>query len=310
MLTDAIQNRLNHYHSENLLRKRFIIESQSANQIVIQNKNLTNFCSNDYLGMADHPRVKKAFHEALAQYGVGSTASALVSGYLKIHRTLEEKFAETLNRERAILFNSGYQANLGVITTFANRNSTIIADKLCHASLIDGIILSRAKHFRYRHNDLDHAQQLLNKRNERGSLIITESVNSMEGDICDAKALAKIARDHSAMLLMDDAHGIGVIGKRGKGICDYHNLNQDDIDGLITPFGKALGGMGAVVTGKKDFIEALAQFARTYIYTTALPPAICYSTLESLHIFNDEPWRIAKLHQLIDLFLAEAKKEN
>jgi 8-amino-7-oxononanoate synthase len=302
MLAPRLRQLLSKFSAEHLLRHRDIIQPTWA---------MINFCSNDYLNLSTHPKVIKAFRQGAQQYGLGSGASPSVSGYTFAHHQLEEKLAEFLQRDKAILFNSGYHANLGVITTFANRNSTIIADKLCHASLIDGIVLSRARCKRYRHNDYSHAEKIFQLSRQRRDelLFITESVFSMQGDITNVKKLVSIA-NNEAMLLVDDAHGIGVLGKKGGGICDYYQLSQSDVPCLVTPFGKALGSFGAIVSGSSDIIDALIQCARTYRYSTALPPAVCSATLASLTVLMEESWRRSKLQALITFFIKEAKLRN
>lgn len=181
MLTKTLQKKLHAWEKECLTRERFILENKKSNKIILDGKELINFCSNDYLGLSDHPLVKKSFIEGVERFGLGSGASAVVSGFHSPHRALEENFSEFMNRDQAILFNSGYLANLGVLSTLANRDCTVLSDKLCHASLLDGIQLSHAKHKRFRHNDISHVKELLQKNN----LIVTESIFSMEGDISE-----------------------------------------------------------------------------------------------------------------------------
>jgi 8-amino-7-oxononanoate synthase len=305
MTTSRIQHLLINFDANHLLRERHVVDSQTHTRAVIKGKSLINFCSNDYLHISTHPDVKKAFIQGALEHGLGSGSSAMVSGYSKSHHLLEEQFAEFLNREKALLFNSGYHANLGVLSTFADRNSVVIADKFCHASLIDGIVLSRAKYFRYRHNDVHQAERLLGQVH-KNKLLISESVFSMQGDIAPIKQLSAFALQHNAMFLVDDAHGIGVLGDQGKGICEYYHLSQHEIPCLITPLGKSLGSFGAIVSGRTEIIDALLQLARTYRYSTALPPAICYATLAALKIIRNESWRRKKLQALIRFFIKEA----
>lgn len=280
------------------MRDRLVIEERQHTEVTLHGKNYLNFTSNDYLNLANHPDVKKAFMDGANQYGVGSGGSNLVSGYSKPHRQLEEAFCEFLQRDRALLFNSGYHANLGVMTALSNHASTIVADKLCHASLIDGIVLSRAKHYRYQHQDLSHAASLISHHDP--SLLVTESLFSMEGSITNAKKLSVIKRN--ALLIIDDAHGVGILGKNGKGICEAQELTQHDVPCLITPLGKSFGSLGAIVSGSEDLIEYLIQFARTYCYTTSLPPAVSLATLASLKLMQQESWRRETLHALIRYF--------
>jgi 8-amino-7-oxononanoate synthase len=268
----------------------------------------TRFNTNDYLGLATHPKVIAAFQQAAAEYGLGSGASPIVSGYSTLHHALEEAFAAFLKRDRAILFNSGYHANLGVITTFANRRTTIVADKYIHASLIDGMVLSRAKHQRYQHHDLVHADQLLSQIQNERTLFVTESVFSITGHLTDIEHCATLAKKHRTKLIVDDAHGIGVLGQAGSGIANQDATLNQAITCLITPLGKAMGSMGAMVSGTHEVIEEIIQSARSYWYSTALPPAICAGTLASLNVLQTEPWRQAKLQALIRHFNQAAKE--
>ena len=293
---------LEEYDKAHLLRNRQLIENRFDILVKVQNKWVVNFCSNDYLNIATHPKVKKAFAKAAYQYGLGSGASNLISGFYKPHYELEEAFAEFLNRDRALLFNSGYHANLGLFQTFANRNSMVIADKLCHASLIDGMVISRAKHLRFAHQDLDSADILLKEHAKKNCLVVTESVFSMGGDITDLKKLSNLAHKNQALLMVDDAHGFSVLGQNGKGTCDYFNLNQKDIPCLVTPLGKGLGSYGAIISGPHAMIENLLQFARTYRYTTALPPAVSKGSLAALKVLQEEPKRQEKIRLLSTCF--------
>ena len=302
MLTTHQEQLLAKNANEYLARSRHVIDKHDSRHIMLDGKQLINFCSNDYLGLASHPAVINAFIQGANDYGLGSGSSALISGYSKAHHALEEAFAFFLQRDRAILFNSGYHANLGVIATLANRNSCVITDKLCHASIIDGIVLARAKCLRYRHNDLVHAETLLKNNSAQHMLIVTESVFSMEGDTPDIKALCSLAKKYHATLIIDDAHGIGVN--------EFANLSQQEVPCLVTPLGKAVGSMGAIVAGSTDLIEMLLQFSRTYRYSTALPPAVCHATITALAIMQSESWRRQKLHDNINFFHQQAKLRN
>lgn len=291
-------------HEENVLtRKRFIIEARDDAYVWTQGKRLINFSSNDYLNLGTHPDVKTAFIKGVEQYGFGSGSSSLISGFYKPHHALEEAFAEFLGVKRAILFNSGYHANLGILTALCDSESIIIADKHCHASLIDGMRLARAKFFRFRHNHFDHAETLLKKYAHYPRILVTESIFSMEGNISDIKSLAALSRLHEALLFVDDAHGIGVLGKHGRGISEYFNLSAKDIPCLSLPLGKAFGSTGALVVGNEILMDVILQFARTYCYTTALPPAVSVATLEALKIVERETWRREKLQGLIQNFI-------
>ena len=300
--------RLLAHRNAGLERIQPLTEARTLTTLTMQEETFINFSSNDYLGLAQHPAVKKACCESIEKYGVGSSASFAVSGYFAPHQHCEEKCAAFLNRESAILFNTGYLANLGVITTFATPHRVILADKHCHASLLDGIILSRAKHYRYRHHDLSHCENLL--RAHPASLLITEGVFSMDGSISALPALSKLAKQNNALLMVDDAHGLGELGQTGRGTPEHHHLSEADIPILVTPLGKAMGCFGAIVAGRKEVIESLRQFAKTYRYTTALPPAIASAIIAALDIIEKETWRYETLQALIQFFIEEAKSRN
>lgn len=308
MLNFEVQRKIENYSINSLLRKREVVDLREDNRIIFDKVECINFCSNDYLGLATSETVKKAFIEGVQQYGFGSGSSALISGYFTPQKQLEEKFAEFLNRDRAIYFNSGYLANLGVISALNGRNNIIISDKLCHASILDGISLSKAKHYRYHHNNVTHLEKMLQSLN--GGTIITEGVFSMEGDISPIDKISKIADQNKSSLIVDDAHGVGVLGQNGGGICEYYQLSQKDVACLVTPLGKAFGAIGGVVSGTKELIEAILQLARTYIYTTALPPAIAVAAMQSLKIVQQESWRRDRLNNLIKYFIEQASQRE
>lgn len=267
---------------------------------------LINFCSNDYLGIRQHPRILQAFSAGASKYGLGSGSSALIGGYYPVHAELEERFAKFFQRDSAILFNSGYHANIGVITALANRNRRIFVDRFCHASILDAIVLSRAKYRRYAHNNTENLCHFLAKESCQHSLIISESIFSMEGDLAPVAELANIAKKYQSTLIIDDAHGVGVLGHYGKGICEQAGLSQEQVPVLVAPLGKAFGGLGAIVAGSSELIDSLVQFSRTYRYTTALPPAIAYAVLQALQIVATEIWRRERLNELIAFFCREA----
>jgi len=311
MLPKHIHKRLEEWKNKNRMRLRSIVQYRDHSHIVVKNKMLVNFTSSDYLCLATHPDVKKSFAKGAMTYGLGSTSAPLISGYSKAHYLLEETFAEFLGRDKALLFNSGYHANIGVITALCDRHSLIIADKHCHASLLDGMQLSRAHYIRFKHNTDKHAESLLKKTKQSSHpFIVTESVFSMRGDITIAQSLVKLAKKYQATLLIDDAHGIGILGREGKGIIEIAQLSQADLPCLITPLGKAIGSMGALVSGPADLIDTLVQFARTYRYSTALPAAICQATLCAIKLVKKESWRRESLIQLIRYFNDGAKARN
>lgn len=310
MLNSRLQSLLTAHESQHLLRVRTPVLARDETHVIVDGKSLINFCSNDYLNLSTHPDVIAAFIKSANEFGLGSGSSPAICGYSRLHQQLEEAFAEFLKRDRAILFNSGYHANLGVISALANRETDIIADKLCHASIIDGIVLSRAKHRRYQHSDIAHARALLHASKSQEKLLITESVFSMEGNIAPVCELAQLAAEHRATFIVDDAHGIGVLGKHGAGICEHLQLSQHDVPCLIAPLGKSPGGFGAVVSGSHELIETLLQLSRTYRYSTAMPAAICAATLTALTILSTEYERREKLQSLIQFFVKEALQRN
>ena len=271
------------------------------------------FCSNDYLGLANHPDVIAALKRGADTYGVGSGAAHLVTGHSVVHQTLEEALADFTGRARALLFSSGYLANLGVISALTGRGDQVFEDRLNHASLLDGARLSRARLRRYAHADPRALSRMLDAwmPNEAGSrLIATDGVFSMDGDLAPLPALVPIARQADAWLLVDDAHGLGVLGEEGRGSLAYLGLGPEQVPILVGTLGKALGTAGAFVAGSRELIETLIQRARSYIFTTAPPPAIAVATQESLRIARRESWRRERLQLLIRRFRAGAAELN
>jgi len=252
-----------------------------------------NFCSNDYLGLSAHPEVVRAFADAVMKYGVGSGASHLVTGHTREHEVLEEALAAFTGREKALVYSTGYMANMGVISALADQRGAIVGDKLNHASLIDGCRLSGARFSRYRHAESDHATELLAAIAPEvdSRLLVTDGVFSMDGDFAPMADLARACRVANAWLLVDDAHGLGVVGETGRGTCEHFGLGAEDVPILIGTFGKAFGSFGAFVAGDADLIDFLVQKSRTYIYTTALPPAVAAATFAALEVAQRDTWR-------------------
>ncbi|MDP2904330.1 MAG: 8-amino-7-oxononanoate synthase [Methylovulum sp.] len=287
--------------AQNLYRCRRIIDSPQGIHLQLDGKAVINFCSNDYLGLANHPAVALAFKNAVDRYGVGSGSAHLICGHNTAHHALEEELAAFTRRERALLFSTGYLANLGVIAALVGRGDAVFEDRLNHASLLDGGLLSGARFKRYAHADAaDLASHLANAAGNQ--LIVSDGVFSMDGDFAPLTNLADVAKQHGAWLMVDDAHGLGVIGEQGGGLLDYYGLSQADVPVLMGTLGKALGTFGAFVAGSEVLIETLIQKARTYIYTTALPPAIAEATRASLKIVITESWRRDKLDTLVKRF--------
>ena len=260
-------------------------------EIELDGRRCVDFCSNDYLGIAAHPQVVEAFINAARMHGVGARASHLVTGHQAEHEALEQELAAYTGRERAIVFSTGYMANLGLARAVAGRDATVYGDQLNHASLIDGGRLSGAKLQRYPHGDVAALEQQLAAQESGTALVLTDGVFSMDGDLAPLPAIAAVCARHRAFLAVDDAHGLGVIGESGRGIVEHFGLSPAQVPVLVGTFGKAFGTFGAFVAGTEDLIETLIQRARTYIYTTALPPAVAAATRSALAVSIAEPWR-------------------
>ena len=270
--------------------------------MLVDGKRVMAYASNDYLGLANHPKVVEAAMRALKRYGLGAGASHMVSGHMRAHHELEEKLGDYIGLPKALLFSSGYMANMGILTALAGRGDTIFADKLNHACLNDGALLSRANFKRYPHCNLVKLEAMLTESKGTGrKLIVTDAVFSMDGDIAPLPELLKLAETFDALLVIDDAHGFGVLGYRGKGSLEHFNLKSDRIVYMAT-LGKAAGGYGAFVAGCEDIVEWILQSARTYIFTTATPPAIAAAMQASLEVMQEDRERLKHLRMLIDFF--------
>jgi 8-amino-7-oxononanoate synthase len=306
-LDSFLSARLAERKQQYLYRERKILDSAQGVRVVVNQKHYVSFCSNDYLGLANHPRVIEAFKRGADQYGVGSGASHLVSGHSRAHHQLEEELAAFTCRDRALLFSSGYLANLGLIGALVGNKDYVFEDKLNHASLIDAGLLSGARFQRYLHNDLSSLQNFLEKpdiasKEDGNKLVVTDGVFSMDGDIAPLPQLVPFAQKNQAWLMVDDAHGLGVLGKRGAGTAEHFNLSQQQLPILMGTLGKALGTFGAFVAGSNDLIEYLIQFSRSYIYTTALPSAVAEATRASLKLLQEENARREQLQSNIREF--------
>ncbi|MSR16128.1 MAG: 8-amino-7-oxononanoate synthase [Gammaproteobacteria bacterium] len=284
---ECFADRLTAYARVNL--KRVLepnTEAQGA-EISINGRRLLNFCSNDYLGLANHPQLKAATIAGVQRYGVGAGSSALLSGHSAAHELLANQLARFLKRERAILFSSGYLANLGVLSGLVSRHDSIFHDKLNHASLIDGVRLTGAQNSRYPHAECRILDAKLAAINTGQSWLVTDGVFSMDGDLAPLSDLADLATKHNAILICDDAHGFGVVGE-GEGTVTEFGLSEKQVPLLIVTFGKALGTIGAAVVGPAVLIENLIHAARTFIYDTALPPALAHATSTALSLMRDD----------------------
>ncbi len=307
----ALRERLAGLDRQGLYRRRHILDSPQGAEVVVDGRPVDNFCSNDYLGLANHPAVVAALRQGAADYGAGSGAAHLVCGHGRAHHALEEDLARFTGRDRALLFSTGYMANLGVISALAERGSTVFQDRLNHASLLDGARLAGARLRRYPHGDLAALEQgLAMVPPGTTALIASDGVFSMDGDLAPVTGLAEAARRHGAWLLIDDAHGLGVLGEQGGGVLDRLGLSQTEVPVLMGTLGKALGTFGAFVAGSEDLIEYLLQRARTYLYTTALPPAIAVATRTALGLVREEAWRRERLTALIQQFRLGARRRG
>ena len=293
-----LQQELEARSAEGLLRRRRTLSTPQGVRITVDDKTYLSFCSNDYLGLATHPKLIAALQQGAQQFGVGSGASHLVSGHFDAHHTLEQALAEFVGKPAALTFSTGYMANLGVVQALVGRGDTVFADKLNHASLNDAMLLSRAEVKRYRHNDVAQLAELLFQTTSGRKLVITDAVFSMDGDIAPVPELLALCEQYDAWLLLDDAHGFGVLGEQGRGVLSHFKVNSPRIIYMAT-LGKAAGVAGAFVAAEQVVIDTLLQSARSYIYTTASPPALSVALLASLELIREENWRRERLHQLI-----------
>lgn len=302
-----ISDRLADLRQRAMYRRRRIVESRQGREIRVEGKLLRNFCSNDYLGLAADPRVQSAFIEGATRWGVGAGASHLVCGHTAAHHQLEEALARFVRRPRALLFGSGYAANMAAIGAFAGPDDAVFEDRLNHASLLDGGWLSRAEFNWYRHADVADLRVRIGASGAKGRrLIVSDGTFSMDGDSCPIEGLISTAKAQDAWLMIDDAHGIGVAGPGGIGNVDPARYGTDDVQILVGTLGKAFGTSGAFVAGSEDLVEYLIQRARPYIYTTAMPAAVAAATLSSLEIVRTEEWRRERLQALVAQFRSGA----
>ena len=299
----TIKKKLNDLKLSNKYRIRRAKDSGNSHIFVYKKKEYLSFASNDYLSLASDKRIIGSAKKALDKHGYSISSSALISGYSKSHFALEEELSSFLGQERTLLFSTGYQANLGVIKSLVNRGGHIFADNLNHASLIDGSILSRANFKRYKHKDISDLEELLNKeKSAKNKLIISDSLFSMDGDFANLKKLKSKLSKHKAIMLIDEAHSLGIFGKGGSGLLYKSALNNKDDIFLTGTFGKSIGTFGAFFSGKKDIVDFVMQNSRGYIYSTSLPINTVEATRKSLKIIKREDWRREKLFSLIKYF--------
>lgn len=306
---DAIAEHHVNLRAHGLRRERSIVSTVQGVESIINNRDLVNFSSNDYLGLAHNASLIQKSKQALAAYGVGSGASHLVCGHHALHHQLELELAGFVGAERALLFSSGYAANLAIAQAFCDKRDLLLMDKLNHASLIDSAKLSAATFKRFAHADLDHAAKILQKASFNRCLIASDGVFSMDGDIAPIEKLVALSKDNRGLLFIDDAHGFGVLGSCGQGTLNDSGFSPTGELLMMATLGKAFGGYGAFIAGDEIFIEHLIQTARSYIYTTALPPMLAASAIEALRIVRDGSRR-SKLAQNIQHFKHAARELN
>ncbi len=291
-----------HRQAQHLTRHRRVLSGNNSVEIHVDGKMLLNFSSNDYLGLASHPELVAAFKDAADSNGVGSGASALVSGFREQHQLLETELAAFLQREKALLCSSGYLANLAVATSLADKGDVIIQDRLCHASLIDAARLSEARLLRYAHVDMEALQRRLEIENHGKTLVVSDGIFSMDGDTAPLTNMAALCQQSQAWLAVDDAHGIGVCGPGGRGSVAAAGLDGQQVPILTGTLGKALGCFGAFIAGSEALVNHLVNEARSYIYTTAMPPALAAAARAALRRVIEDDWRREQLHTLIRYF--------
>ncbi|MCP5406385.1 MAG: 8-amino-7-oxononanoate synthase [Chromatiaceae bacterium] len=298
----SLQKELERRRQQHLYRRRRTTSGVQGPELLVDGRPKLLFCSNDYLGLAGHPEVVAALHKGADTYGVGSGAAHLISGHSYAHHALEEELADFTGRARALLFSTGYMANQGAVTALLGKGDSIYQDRLNHASLIDAGILSRASFKRFPHADMDALQRQLVGHRQGEAMVVSDGVFSMDGDLAPLDTMSALCQEHTAWLMVDDAHGFGVLGKSGAGTLEHFNLDTQCVPLLMGTLGKALGTFGAFVAGSEELIETLIQCSRSYVYTTALPPAVAEATRASLRLVKSESWRRERLGQLIDRF--------
>lgn len=306
-----IREFLQEREGKNLLRVLPRANFRRGGSIYFNNKEYIDFCSNDYLGLSEHPRLKEASMGASEKFGTSSSASRLLSGDLEIYHRLEEKTAEFKGKDSALIFNSGYQANLGIISSLCRKGDVIFSDRLNHASIIDGIILSKVRFFRFNHNNLNHLETLLKKERHKfkNSLIVTETVFSMEGDIAPLEELVNLKEKYNCEIMVDEAHATGIFGENGSGMVEKKNL-ANRIDLIMGTFSKGLGSFGAYLACSSETKDFLINVCRSFIYSTALPPSVIAVNLASLDLVREESVRRRTLLANAEYFRNELDKRG
>ena len=304
MLKDVLSTRLAALELEDLYRNLRLVEGRQESKVVIDGREVLMLASNNYLGLANHPLLKKAAQEAIKQFGCGSGSSRLISGTMELHEQLESRIAELKHTEAALVFPTGYHANVGTISSIMTRGDVILSDELNHASIIDGCRLSHANTLVFRHNDMGHLAHLLDScRGYENRLIVVDSVFSMDGDIAPLGEISTLARQHKAWMMVDEAHATGVFGPNGAGIAEEFNLSSE-IEIQMGTLSKALGGSGGYVAGSRELVNWLINRARSFVYSTALPPTVTATAIAAIDIVSNEPKRRQQLRDNAD-FLAK-----
>jgi len=304
----SLEENLLQLKTKGLKRTLRAVEGAQDREMMVDGRKVLNFCSNNYLGLANDPRVAQAALKALREEGVGAGASRLVCGNMTSHRRLEEALAQWKGTESCLVFNSGYTANLGIIPSLCGRGDVIFADKLNHASLIDGMILSGAAFKRYPHKDVETLRQWLKEAQDfRKRIVITDSVFSMDGDLAPLEEIVHLAKEYEAWVMIDEAHALGVLGKTGKGATEHFGL-EDQIDIQMGTLSKSGGVFGAYCCGSKSLISFFLNSCRSFIYTTALPPSIAAAALKAIEIMQTEPERRGRLWEWTNLMRGELKR--
>ena len=304
-----LQDRLDELKGLGLYRRMRMVSGPQGPHVVLDGKPVLLLCSNNYLGLADHPRVREAAADAALRWGAGAGASRLVSGNMTLHRRLEERLAAFKGTQTALLFGSGYLANIGVVPALARRGEIVFSDELNHASIIDGCRLSGAETFVYRHADVDHLAWGLRNADGRGALIVTDGVFSMDGDVAPLEQIVELARRHDVRVLVDDAHGTGTLGPGGRGAVADAGL-EGEIDVIVGTLGKALGSYGAFVACDGALARYLINSARALIFSTGLPPAAAAAAIAALELIADQPRRVERLADNADTLRAALASEG
>ncbi|MGB3951679.1 MAG: 8-amino-7-oxononanoate synthase [Solirubrobacterales bacterium] len=307
-MTD-IEQHLADLEDRGLYRRMRLISGPQGARVLLDGKPVLVMCSNNYLGLADHPRVREAAADAARRWGVGSSGSRLISGNMTIHRRLEQRLAEFTGTEAALLFGSGYLANCGLIPALTQEGDVVFSDQCNHASIIDGCRLSRGETFIYDHGDLEHLAWGLRQARGRGSLIVTDSVFSMDGDLAPLDGIVALARDHDARVMVDEAHAIGTVGEGGRGAVAAAGLTND-VDVIVGTLGKALGAYGAYVACDTQMARYLVNSARAFIFSTAPAPPVASAAAEALEILIEQPRRVHRLRQNSELFRRELARHD